>query len=299
VGFALRGSNVVCRYEMNEEPWPIDADEGQISQVVHNLVLNAQQAMTGGGEVLVTTRNRLIDADPDLAPGPYVEVGIRDHGGGIPTDVLPRIFDPYFTTKAGGTGLGLSTSFRIVRQHRGRLGVQVHPGSGCTFTFLLPARPGVSVPAAPHHAPRRPGRGRVLVMDDEANIRELLLAVLGKEGYDVTAVRDGTGALEEWDRARQAGVPFDIVLMDLTIPGGMGGREAVRRLKALDPGARAIVSSGYSTDPVMSRYRDEGFDGVVAKPYRLDDLLFEVERVLDRRRSGARRRRSGAVPRQP
>lgn len=281
-GFALRGANVVCRIDVPDDLWPVEADEGQIGQVLHNLVLNARQAMPSGGEVGV----RAVNVPPGDAafappgPGPFVAVEVRDRGGGIPDAHRARIFQPYFTTKAEGRGLGLATAYRIVQRHGGRLSLAVEPGVGCTFTMLLPASPGASL--AEPRPPLPPGRGagRVLVMDDDAAIRELLRQVLSEAGFDVVQAADGEAAIAACADACAAGRPFDLAVLDLTVPGAMGGREALPRLRALAPGLRVVVSSGYSDDPVLSRFREEGFDGACAKPYRIDGLLAEVARVL-------------------
>jgi PAS domain S-box-containing protein len=285
--FALRGSNVRSRIELGRDLWPIEADEGQVGQVLHNLVLNAQQAMPAGGEVVLSARN--VPTGETVAgfaaPGPCVAIQVRDAGGGVPEENVARIFDPYFTTKPGGVGLGLPTAFRIVQRHGGHLALAVDPGRGSTFTVVLPALPGSSPPSSAVRAPIAVDRrGRVLVMDDEPVIREMLGEVLGRAGFEVEGVPDGEQAVAVWERAIRERRPFDLAIVDLTIPGGMGGRDAVLRLRALDPGCKAIVSSGYSNDPVMSRFRDEGFDGVCVKPYRLSDLLAEVARVLGRGR---------------
>ena len=281
VGFALRGSNASCRFDLPEDLWPVDVDDTQIGQVLHNLVLNAAQAAPSGAEIVITAKN--LDRPGEAPVGgsePFVAVAVRDQGDGIAPDLLPRIFDPYFSTKEGGTGLGLSSAFGIIRRHGGHISVDTEPGQGSTFNVLLPAVPDASIAQAAPQPATRPGKGRILVMDDEAPIRTLLLEALGEAGYQVTVVETGEDAEAEWLEARAASRPYDLAIMDLTIPGGMGGRECVQRLRAVEPDLKAIVSSGYSTDPVMARYREEGFDGVCAKPYHLSELLGEIERVL-------------------
>ncbi|MBM4371363.1 MAG: PAS domain S-box protein [Deltaproteobacteria bacterium] len=279
--FALRGSAVGCHYDFPADLWPVDVDPGQIGQVFHNIVLNAQQSMPGGGEIRIRARNEEPeDGPPDPGAVPRVAVSVEDRGGGIPPEVLPRIFDPYFTTKPNGIGLGLPSAYGIVQRHGGRIGVDVQEGIGSTFTVFLPASPGVR--PEPFRAPGllHEGLGRILVMDDEAAIRSLLLEALGDAGFEVVVTERGEDAIRAWIAARERGRPFDLAIMDLTVPGGMGGRECVQRLRELDPALRAVVSSGYSTDPVMARYREEGFDGVCAKPYRISDMIREIQRVL-------------------
>jgi two-component system cell cycle sensor histidine kinase/response regulator CckA len=281
VGFALRGSNASCRFELPADLWAVDADETQIGQVFHNLVLNALQAAPEGAEIIISAENRDTSDDaPNVGDGPFVSIAVRDHGVGIAPDLLPRIFDPYFSTKHGGTGLGLSSAFGIIRRHGGHISADSVPGQGSTFHILLPAKPDATAAPKTQEPARQPRGGRILVMDDEAPIRALLLEALGEAGYQVTAVETGEEAEAEWLEARAASRPYDLAIMDLTIPGGMGGLQCVQRLRAVDPDLRAIVSSGYSTDPVMGRFREEGFDGVCAKPYRLSELLGEIERVL-------------------
>jgi PAS domain S-box-containing protein len=280
--FALRGSKVACQFDIAEDLCSILADEGQIGQVLHNLFLNAVQAMEEGGVIRVVAGNRTIGVtDPDgLEPGPYVRISIEDRGGGITPEVLPRIFDPYFTTKPKGTGLGLSTAYRIVKLHRGHLAVEVLEGLGSIFSVILPASPLPAETRDLVEPGTRSFRGRVLVMDDEPDIRELLAAVLSMSGFEVDEVPDGEGAVDASEAALASGRPYRLAIMDLTIPGRMGGLEAVGRLKRADPALKAIVSSGYSTDSVMARHLEAGFDGVVVKPYRRDLLLAEIERVL-------------------
>jgi PAS domain S-box-containing protein len=281
VSFALRGSSARCELDLPEDLWPARVDPGQVNQVIQNVVLNAVQAMPGGGVVAVRGANLPEGAcapAAGLPPGPYVRLTVTDHGVGIPPDLLVKVVDPYFTTKPMGSGLGLTVAHAVAEKHAGRLVLESSPGEGTTCHVYLPARPGEAVPG-----PGRPaagGRGRVLVMDDEGFIRDLARRMLERLGYRVDLARDGEEALECHRRARDAGDPFDLVIMDLTIPGGMGGREAIQRLREVDPGVRALVSSGYSNDPVMSRFQDHGFAGVVLKPYRLEELAAALEAAL-------------------
>ncbi|HEY3489779.1 MAG TPA: PAS domain S-box protein [Candidatus Deferrimicrobiaceae bacterium] len=284
-GFALRGSNVRCEYALPEDLYPVDIDAGQFNQVIHNLVSNADQAMPAGGMIHIRAENVDLSRGHGLpmAPGRCVRISIEDQGVGIPADRLKHIFDPFFSTREDGSGLGLAVSYSVVKQHEGALTVESEPGRGTTFRIHLPATfdgsprsPVVDVPSQP--IPSRPRR--VLIMDDEESVRKVAVEVLSTIGYETLGVADGAAAIEAYDRARQEGAAFDAVIMDLTIPGGIGGKEAVRKVLDLDPHARVIVSSGYSNDPVMADYRAFGFCGVIAKPYRIRELRELLARII-------------------
>jgi len=279
VSFTLSGSRSSCNFHIADDLWPAEVDEGQLSQVINNLVLNADQAMPAGGVIEVACENACLaeDALPPLREGRYVVMSIKDHGVGIPPDVLPRIFDPYFTTKQGGKGLGLAAVYSIVRNHEGHISVTTQPERGTTFTVFLPCGDSEAPCSETDDGVLRESgapdvRGTVLVMDDEENIREVVGEMLDFIGYGTEFARDGAEAVELYARALDTGEPFAAVILDLTIPGGMGGRQAVEKLRELDPGVRAIVSSGYSNDPVMSDYLIYGFRGIITKPYKLTEL---------------------------
>jgi CheY-like chemotaxis protein len=214
-----------------------------------------------------------------VEPGRYVEIGVADQGVGIPEEHLTRIFDPYFTTKEENSGLGLATAYAIVRNHDGHIAVEARVGHGATFRVYLPA--GTAAPASVAEGQvLYLGRGRVLVMDDQEPVRKVLGEMLGRLGYEAEYATDGRQALELYQEAMASSRGFAAVVMDLTIPGGMGGREAVTRLRQLDPAARVVVSSGYSDDPVLADHRAYGFDEMVSKPYRLHDLSLALHRLL-------------------
>jgi CheY-like chemotaxis protein len=282
VGFALHGTPVRGDVAIPATLWPVDVDEGQLSQVLHNIVLNAVQAMPNGGTVRVRAENVAWSTSLalPLQEGGYIKITVRDHGGGIPAAVLPNIFDPYFTTKASGSGLGLSTAYAIVSKHDGHLTVESEEGVGTTFFIYLPASQQRLAAAPVAEAGPLGGSGRILVMDDDAAIRDLLRETLTSLGYAVAEARHGVEALDLYQRAQAEKHPFHAVVLDITIPGGMGGKETITRLRALDPQVKALVSSGYATDPVMANYTAYGFDGVVAKPYTVQRIHLALQRVL-------------------
>jgi CheY-like chemotaxis protein len=282
-GFVLSGSNVRCELHIADNLPSADVDEGQLNQVLNNIIINARQAMPDGGTITITAAARIIgpvDGLP-LAEGNYLEIAIADQGCGIAPENLGRIFDPFFTTKEKGNGLGLSTSYTIIRKHGGHLAVESEVNRGTVFRIYLPASEHAEEASGEQRTICRGAcTGRVLLMDDEEIIRQTARQILAWQGYQVETAADGLEALVKYRAAMQEGRPYVCVIMDLTIPGGVGGREAVDQLRRLDPEVRVIVSSGYSNDPVMSDYRNFGFSGIIVKPYRADELLNEISRVL-------------------
>ncbi len=286
--FAARGSHLLCSFELDEGLWSVDIDEGQIRQVVHNLVINAQQAMPVDGEIVMKVSNALLgDARLPLPPGRYVMITCEDHGMGISPEHLPKIFDPYFTTKQKGSGLGLATAYSIVKKHNGLITVESEVGRGTRFHIYLPAADAEQRAEPAQSSPPVQGQGKILVMDDEPRIREMLGRVLGHFGYELAFAQDGAEAIAQYEDAKRRGAPFDVVIMDLIVPGGMGGKEAIHKLREIDPSACAIVSSGYSNDPIMSDFRSFGFCEAVAKPYRHEELREVLHRVMSRRMCAA------------
>jgi PAS domain S-box-containing protein len=281
-GFALRGSRVRHDFFFADGLWLLDVDEGQISQVIHNLVINADHAMPEGGTISVHCENCVIGNSTGLPlrPGYYVKVSVKDHGVGIVREHLSKIFDPYFTTKQKGSGLGLATSYSIIKKHGGHIVAESELGVGTTFTFYLPASRSGKVPKQTEETKLFTGTGKILLMDDEEDVRQTTGDVLKRLGYQVQFAADGERAIELYQQARTAGQPFDAVIMDLTVPGGMGGRDALIKILAIDPEVKAIVSSGYSNDPIMADYQKYGFRGVVTKPYRIKDLGETLHNVL-------------------
>ncbi len=281
--FALRGSNVRCINRFADDLWHVDIDEGQISQVINNLIINASQAMPKGGSIAISAENATLKAGevPPLPAGRYVKVSVRDQGTGISEANLPHIFDPYFTTKPGGSGLGLASTYSIIKKHDGHIVARSAEGDGATFTFFLPATDSKAIPAKPAAQKVMHGTGRLLVMDDDMGIRESLGEALKFLGYEVSFAEDGEACIEQYKQALREGKRFDVVVMDLTIPGGMGGMEAMARLRELDMFVKAVVSSGYSNDPVMSDHKKFGFAAMISKPYRIEELSRVIHAVLN------------------
>lgn len=282
--FVLRGSNTKCAFKFAPDTSPAEVDLGQISQVVQNLVINADQAMPAGGHVTISTENVTISAENKalpLRPGRYIKISIADDGPGMSPEVQKKVFEPYFTTKEKGSGLGLTTSFAILRKHDGFMGMESTLGKGTTFNLYLPAAEAEESQTLGKAQPLiLRGNGKILVMDDEESIRNLVKRMLESVGYKVVAVRDGQTALDAYAEHEGRGQPFDAVLLDLTVPGGMGGRECAKLLLGRWPQAKAVVSSGYVNDPVMERYKKFGFAGMVTKPYTLGELTYALKRIL-------------------
>jgi PAS domain S-box-containing protein len=284
VSFALRGSNVRCDFHLPDNLLSVEADPSQISQVVNNLIINADQSMPDGGVISVGAENARIGEEelPTLPAGSYVKLSVRDGGCGIAEENMDKIFDPYFTTKPKGTGLGLATVYSIIRKHEGLITVDSIVGKGSTFHIYLPA---LESEAAPTDSPTRhamKGTGRILVMDDEEVIREVACEILRHLGYEVESCSCGKEAVRIYESA-MAVAPFSAVLMDLTIPGGMGGKETMSQLLRIDPEVKGIVSSGYSNDPILANHSEYGFRGVVMKPYDIVELGNALHQVLQPR----------------
>ncbi|MEI6044582.1 MAG: histidine kinase N-terminal 7TM domain-containing protein [Chloroflexota bacterium] len=286
VSFVLHGSNVRGEFDVPETLWTAEVDQVQIKQVLQSLLLNALQAMPAGGKITLSANNLQLTEEVValLEPGRYVRLVIQDEGYGIKAEDLPRIFDPYFTTKAGKSGLGLSICYSIIRQHKGQILLDSEPGKGTTVTLyllasereveLVPERPRVAIPVGTSNTSRK-----ILIMDDEAMILQVTSKLLQKRGYKVATAQDGAVAIAQYQKALEEREPFSLVIMDLTIPGGMGGKEAVQKVLEIDSQARVIVSSGYSSDPVMANYQEYGFVGMLSKPYTLaslEQVIFQV-----------------------
>ncbi|HEB69430.1 MAG TPA: PAS domain-containing hybrid sensor histidine kinase/response regulator [Desulfobulbus sp.] len=280
--FALSGSSSTACFFLPVDLWPVEVDAGQISQVINNLVLNGAQALPHGGIITIRAGNCHVDRTTalPLEPGRYVRIDVEDKGTGIPQQYLGRIFDPYFTTKKRGTGLGLASCFSITRKHGGHISVCSTPDQGTIFTLYLPASGRRPERMEKQENKNFRGQGRILVMDDEEMIRTMVSSMLTILGFTVEAVPDGEQAIALYQEALTTNTPFQAVVMDLTIPGGMGGVETIARLQQIDPGVKALVSSGYANDPVLADYQEYGFSGVICKPFELQDLQQSLQALL-------------------
>jgi CheY-like chemotaxis protein len=280
--FGTSGSRVLVEFDFPKDLWRVDGDEGQISQVIHNLVLNAVQAMPRGGTMRIRAWN-IAKGVPGIGGGQTSAARVRlemsDEGEGIPAEHLSRVFDPFFSTKPSGSGLGLATSHSIVRRHGGDITIESARGKGTTVRLELPrsTRPTADLPKV--SAGTAVGSGRVLLMDDQLAVRRVAEEMLRRMGYSVVACADGREAVQIHRSAMDAGQPFDLVILDLTVPGGLGGAEALEAIRQVDPSLTAIVSSGFASDGVMAEYREHGFDAALPKPYTPDKLAEVIAKV--------------------
>ncbi|MDY6855581.1 MAG: PAS domain S-box protein [Thermodesulfobacteriota bacterium] len=282
VNFTLRGSNCQCEFFLPDDLWPVEVDKGQISQVMNNLIMNSMEALPEGGIIKVYAENTVVLKGDNLPlkEGHYIKVSIEDQGHGIPKKDLSNIFDPYFTTKQKGSGLGLSVTYSIIKNHKGYVHVESKVGIGTTFHVLIPASTKEINLEETDEGMLILGEGKVMVMDDEEVIREVTKEMLELIGYEVSLARDGVETLELYKQAIESGHSFDAIIMDLTIPGGMGGKQAIIEILKIDPGVKAIVSSGYSKDPIMANFREYGFRDSVAKPYKIQELSRKLHTVI-------------------
>lgn len=283
VGLTLSGSNTKPTYHIEADLYPVDIDPGQIGQVLQNLVLNADQSMPEGGTLYIRASNIEIDERPPLASGRYVKITIEDQGNGMSPEVMDKIFNPYFTTKTTGHGLGLATVYSIIQRHDGHITVQSTVGMGTTFTFYLPAADQHAQLTAQTERRATSGTGRILLLDDQEIIHQSMGKMLVFLGYEMESAYNCEDMLSSYRTAQSTGQPFDAVIMDLTIPGGMGGKDAVRALLKIDPQACALVSSGYADDPIMANFEQYGFADRVVKPVDMQNFSQMLKSVLERR----------------
>ncbi len=277
----MRGSKTRCDFSLAEDLWPAEVDVGQMSQGINNIVFNADRAMPEGGIIQVAAENLIIGDGHGvpLRPGRYIKISITDHGVGIAEKYLSKVFDPYFTTKQEGNGLGLAMTYSIIRKHDGHITVESQLGVGTAFHIYLPA----SDKAVPEKEEVKiiKGQGRILVMDDEASLRKMVGRMLKNLGYESEFAKDGAETIEMYKEAKEAEKPYDAVILDLTIPGGMGGKEAINKLLEIDPEVKAIVSSGYSDDSVLANLQEYGFKGTMPKPFESRSLSKVLHEVLE------------------
>ena len=281
--FVLRGTSIKCECNMSDNIWTVDVDEGQMNQVIHNLVLNAVQSMPKGGDIRISTENSELVSDSGLPlqEGRHVKIIIKDQGIGITEEHLKNVFDPYFTTKEMGRGLGLSVVYSIIKNHDGHISVESKLGAGATFTIYLPASEKQIEAEETLEDTFIAGEGKILLMDDEEIIRETAEQLLTHKGYTVECAKDGEEAIDLYKKAMEASKPFNAVILDLTIRGGMGGKDAVKKLREIDPNVKAIVASGYSNDPVLANFKEYGFVGVFAKHDKTTELGKTLHKVIN------------------
>jgi CheY-like chemotaxis protein len=280
----LTGSEVECRFVLPGDLPHVKIDENQMQQVIYNLVVNAKETMPGGGQILITAESTLLgpDTKAPLKSGNYVKISIQDHGSGIPAADMSRIFDPYFTTKEvsniKGTGLGLAICHGIIRDHNGFMTVDSRPGIGTTVHVYVP------VSEEQYPGPRKPQTSgeplRVLLMDDETAVQQIAAELLGHVGYKVELASEGSQALQMYTEAFKSGKPFDVVIMDLIIPDGMGGAETIRKLRDFDPGVKAIAVSGDTNDKIMENFKEYSFSAAIAKPFSLEEIVMTIESTI-------------------
>ena len=285
-----KGTVVRVRFDFPDKSCPAEIDEHQIKQVFYNLTTNAVEAMPNGGTIMVKMEHTEIQADDGLPiqEGSYLRITFDDEGLGIPEDHLTKIFDPYFTTKEMGAqkgmGLGLSVCYSVLMKHGGHIAVKSHLGEGASFILYLPLR---YLPLRVYQMKKKkvkitlpPGTSRVLIMDDNYHVRKIERKYLEKLGYEVTDVKDGQEAIDVYKKAFHSGTPFDLVILDLTVPQGWGGQLTLERLLKIDPDISAIIASGYVNDPVIENYGDYGFQGALKKPFKRDEMKKLVEKIL-------------------
>ncbi|MCP4023641.1 MAG: response regulator, partial [Desulfobacteraceae bacterium] len=276
-------SNIKLNMQHEEYLPKVNADKNQIGQVISNVVSNARYAMPDGGHLYISLQNIILtenEQDP-LKPGEYIKISIRDEGVGILPEHLDKIFDPYFSTKQTGSGMGLAASYSILQKHNGLITAASLVDHGATFSIFLPTVPEDEL-AESDVAEDKPciDSAKILIMDDDNQVRNIAEKIIKKFGFEVGLASEGLQAVEMYEQALKTDAPFDLVLMDLTIPGGMGGKEAVQKVLSIDRKAKVIVISGYSNDPVLANFEEYGFKGMLEKPFKIEELKKIIEKTL-------------------
>ncbi len=281
--FDLRGSSIKSEVTSSKDLWKVEIDQGQIGQVIDNLIINAKQAIPSNGTIWINCENAEInERNPLLLPnGNYVKISIKDDGTGISKESLNKIFDPYFTTKKNGNGLGLASCFSIIQSHNGHITVDSELGIGTTFTIYLPASEAKIEASKSPLKKLKLGKGNVLVMDDEETILEVAEGVLNHLGYNPLLAKNGEETIEIYQESMKSDSPIDLVIMDLTISGGLGAEETIRKLKVLDPNVKAIISSGYQNNPALVKPEEFGFCGSINKPFTVQELSETLHKALN------------------
>ncbi len=281
--FILSGSGIRCEYNISDDLWNAHIDAGQFTQVIYNIIINARQAMPRGGIIRISAENYYLNENTgnnmQLNEGMYIKVSFRDQGKGIPQSQLKKIFDPYYTTKNDGNGLGLSICYSIIKKHNGYITVESEPGKGANFIILVPASFEKGSFTDKKIFMKSDIKGKILIMDDDDSVLKIASKMLLRLGFNVDCAKNGEEAIMLIKEAMGKNDPFTTIIMDLTVPGGMGGKEAIKYIKEIAPDIKTIVSSGYSNDPVMANYLDYGFNGIIAKPYRFEEmgkLLYKI-----------------------
>lgn len=280
--FNTRGAKARCEFDLQDDLWTLEVDKGQMNQVISNLIINALQAMPDGGTIKIRTNNTEVKTDSRLPvpPGNYVKTVIEDRGVGISKENLTQIFDPFFTTKQEGNGLGLTTTYSIINKHGGRIMVKSLLNIGTTFTLYLPVSDKTNFQIERKKIMVYQGAGKILIMDDNDSILKIAGKILNKIGYETVLSTDGAEAIDIYKKAYHSQNPFDLVILDLTVPGGMGGATAMKQLLQINPEVKAVVSSGYSNNPIMSNYEDYGFCDVIPKPYKMAQIAEILNNIL-------------------
>ncbi|HCL00003.1 MAG TPA: hybrid sensor histidine kinase/response regulator [Candidatus Marinimicrobia bacterium] len=282
IPFTLTGSNIKSHITIEDDLLPVEMDTNQISQVITNIVINSKQAMPDGGTIFVDAVNVIIESDDvidKLNPGRYVMVSIRDQGIGIPSKIIDKVFDPFFSTKSSGSGLGLATCYSIMQKHKGHITVQSVAGEGSTFTFYLPAGKH-PIKVKQEYNLKKKFAGKVLLMDDEESVRDFMKATLNDLGFQVETVINGEEAIDLYEKSLNGQGRYVLVILDLTIPGGIGGKEVVKHLKRVNPDLKAIAYSGYADDPVISHPEQFGFQASISKPFKHEKLMEVLSTIL-------------------